>query len=150
MRSNIGKIMVTTVAILTLLIINVMDLNETHLTNPLWTGHARFHWAIEHMQICLLNILAIVLVWQKQQSKFLILVSCSLPMLFWGLFPFTALFPGTDSWPDGVSHPTTWPNWLNQFPPHKICSIVFPMISVISAYILLNEKKLNELIKKTL
>ncbi len=132
MRNNVGKIMITYVAVSTLLILNVMDLNETHLTNPLWTGHARFHWAI---------VLAIVLVWQKHQSRLLILVSCSLPMLFWGLFPFTAFFPGTDSWPDGVAHPTTWPNWLNQFPPHKIYSIVFPMICIISAYMLLNAKK---------
>lgn len=142
MQTRVGKIMVTTVAVSTLLILNVMDLNETHLTNPLWTGHARFHWAIEHMQTCILNIIAIFLVWQKQQIKLVLLVACLLPMLFWGLFPFTVFFPNADSWPDGVAHPTNWPNWLNQFPPHKIFSLVFSITCITAAALFISDKKI--------
>src|SRR3546814_11281905 len=35
----------TIIAIFTMVISSVMDLNDTHMTNPLWAPHARFHWA---------------------------------------------------------------------------------------------------------
>ncbi len=150
MKAIVGKIIVTSVGVTTILILNVMDMNETHLTNPLWTGHARFHWAIEHMQTCLLNMLAIFLVWQKRASRTVLLISCLLPMFFWGLFPFTTFFPGTDSWPDGVAHPTNWPKWLNQFPPHKIFAIVSCTLCIAAASIFLLNNNTNHPTNKTL
>jgi hypothetical protein len=40
-----------------------IDLNRTHATNPLWTGHARFHLVWQTFSSTLLNALAVFLVW---------------------------------------------------------------------------------------
>lgn len=38
----------TVLSVFTIFITSVMDLNETHMTNPLWPPHARFRWAVQY------------------------------------------------------------------------------------------------------
>ena len=39
----IGKVLITVICIGLGVIAPLIDLNQSHATNPLWTGHARFH-----------------------------------------------------------------------------------------------------------
>ena len=46
----------TVLSVFTMLITSVMDLNETHMTNPLWPPHARFRWAVQYFSTLLICI----------------------------------------------------------------------------------------------
>ena len=39
------------------------DLNKTHATNPLWTGHARFHVVWQVLSYNLIGLFALILLW---------------------------------------------------------------------------------------
>ena len=59
----ISKILLTLICIGFGTITPLIDFNESHATNPLWTGHARFHlvWQVNAMIINAL--LSLVLIW---------------------------------------------------------------------------------------
>lgn len=40
-----------------------VDLNRTHATNPLWTGHARFHVVDQTVVMVLLAVVEVCLLW---------------------------------------------------------------------------------------
>jgi hypothetical protein len=39
------------------------DFNKTHATNPLWTGHARFHLVWQVLSYNLIGLLVLILIW---------------------------------------------------------------------------------------
>jgi hypothetical protein len=39
------------------------DFNKTHATNPLWTGHARFHLVWQVLSYNLIGLLVLILLW---------------------------------------------------------------------------------------
>jgi hypothetical protein len=39
------------------------DFNKTHATNPLWTGHARFHVVWQVLSYNLIGLLVLILLW---------------------------------------------------------------------------------------
>ena len=59
----ISKILLTLICVGFGTITPLIDFNESHATNPLWTGHARFHlvWQVNAMIINAL--LSLVLIW---------------------------------------------------------------------------------------
>jgi len=59
----ISKILLTLIALGLGTITPLIDFNESHATNPLWTGHARFHlvWQVNAMIIT--AILSIAILW---------------------------------------------------------------------------------------
>ena len=59
----ISKILLTLIALGLGTITPLIDFNESHATNPLWTGHARFHlvWQVNAMIIT--AILSISILW---------------------------------------------------------------------------------------
>ena len=59
----ISKILLTLICVGFGTITPLIDFNESHATNPLWTGHARFHlvWQVNAMIIT--AVLSIVLLW---------------------------------------------------------------------------------------
>ena len=59
----ISKTLLTLIALGLGTITPLIDFNETHATNPLWTGHARFHlvWQVNAMIIT--AILSIAILW---------------------------------------------------------------------------------------
>ena len=76
-------------ALLTLIFIGfgtltpLIDFNESHATNPLWTGHARFHlvWQVNAMIIT--AVLSITLLWLfYSPSNHLIVISLSYLWIF--------------------------------------------------------------------
>lgn len=97
--------LLTFATLFTVIIPTFMDLNCTHMTNPLWPPHARFHWSIQWISITLLNIIALYLLWGRHQekgSKISVMMAGLAPLLFWGSFFPSMLMPGTSAWPDGL------------------------------------------------
>lgn len=100
-----AKYIISFCAVVTIVIPSLMDLNSTHMTNPLWAPHARFHWSIQWFSITILNILALYLLWGKYAdagSRLAIVIGGIAPILFWGSFFPSLLMPGTSPWPDGI------------------------------------------------
>lgn len=99
------KYLISFCALVTIILPTIMDLNATHMTNPLWAPHARFHWSIQWYSITLLNILALYLLWGRYEganSRLATVIAGLAPILFWGSF-FPSLFmPGASPWPDGI------------------------------------------------
>ena len=98
-----GKI-IAFIAIFTICIQSIMDLNSTHMTNPLWTPHARFHWSIQYFSSMILNIVSIYLLYgtyEGAKSRLSFVFATLGPLLFWGMFFPSSLMPGTSAWPDG-------------------------------------------------
>ena len=59
----ISKMLLTLICIGLGTITPLIDFNESHATNPLWTGHARFHlvWQVNAMVIT--SILSLLFLW---------------------------------------------------------------------------------------
>lgn len=111
-QSKISKYIISFCALITIFLPTIMDLNSTHMTNPLWPPHARFHWSIQWYSITILNVIALYLLWGRYQdagSSLSIKMAGLAPILFWGNF-FPSLFmPGTSPWPDGIEPFTAIP-----------------------------------------
>lgn len=126
--NKLAKILITIAAIITIILPSIMDLNSTHMTNPLWAPHARFHWSIQWYSITALNIIALYLLWGRYADKGsrLALVMAGLaPVLFWGSFFPSMLMPGTSTWPDGLE-----PFML--VPPNVIIAGIMTLMSLIA------------------
>lgn len=103
---KLSKLIISFAALFTIIIPSLMDLNNTHMTNPLWPPHARFHWSIQWFSITILNGIAIYLLWgnyKDRGSRLSIVMAGLAPILFWGSFFPSMLMPGTSTWPDGIS-----------------------------------------------
>jgi hypothetical protein len=99
------KIPISVAAVMTLLIPFLADFNSTHIFNPLWAPHARFHG----MNFLLVNIasgaISLWLLWGKyreRDSRLAIRVAALLPTLCWGSFFPALLVPGVSIFPDGM------------------------------------------------
>ncbi len=104
--NSLSRTLLTLGALFTIVVPSAMDLNSTHMTNPLWPAHARFHWAVGYLSIIQINLLALYLLWGNHAwrgSRLSVLLTAVSPVLFWGNFFPALLLPGTSSWPDGVT-----------------------------------------------
>ena len=127
-------IIISFISIFTMIIMSVMDLNETHMTNPLWPPHARFHWAVQYfsaMLICVLALCAIWLSYKEKGSRISILFIGLSPLFFWGMFFPALLMPGTGTWPDGIVPPQGFPDILKKIHPNLIMACILSIVSVI-------------------
>lgn len=85
----------------------VIDFNRTHATNPLWTGHARFHLVWQSSTVVFLSGLALVLIWypgpsEAQRFYLSALLAASSPLGFMTAFVSRRVFGGTLSDPNGI------------------------------------------------
>ncbi len=90
-----------------------VDLNRTHATNPLWTGHARLHVVEQALSITLLAVIEIALLWWIAPASrwvfFLATLLTAVPMLAFLLATFArGMYSGTLHDPNGV-HPLCIP-----------------------------------------
>lgn len=84
-----------------------VDLNRTHATNPLWTGHARFHVVDQTVVMALLAVVEVALLWWiAPGSRFTFYLATLLtasPISGFLIATFTrALYGGTLRDPNGV------------------------------------------------
>ncbi len=135
--SLVSKLLISFAALVTIIVPSIMDLNETHMTNPLWPPHARFHWSIQWYSITLLNSLALYLLWGKydgHQSRLAIVIAGLAPILFWGSFFPSMLMPGTSPWPDGTAP-------FASVPPNIYIAALITLLSLLGVYLGLCAKR---------
>jgi len=73
----------------------VMDMNRTHMFNPRWTPHSKFHDAITIMNGTFLGSAALYfLLSKKQRNKSGLGMGAFLPGIFWGSLLSAFAFPG--------------------------------------------------------
>jgi hypothetical protein len=126
-------ITMTIISLFTMLIMSIMDLNETHMSNPLWPPHARFHWAVQYLSALLISMLALIAIWSHYKdkgSRLSILFIGLSPLFFWGMFFPALLMPGTGTWPDGVIAPQNFPEIFKTIHPNLIIACVLTIVSI--------------------
>jgi len=130
-RWSIGKLLISLVAVFTSVSPYLADWNETHIYNPIWTPHAKFHNAQTMVLGALLGLLAIYCLWfrralsdQQKLNEGVVLASlywlAQLPATF---FPGTAL---TDPGINSVKMPVIFGVEFNQLTLN--ITVIFPLL----------------------
>src|ERR1700753_435751 len=93
---TIGKVLITLVALFSAFGSYIFDWNKTHLLNPNWPPHAKFHNAQDMLMGTTTGLLALWLLWlQKADYRNKLGLSIILASLYW-ITQFGAIFfPGT-------------------------------------------------------
>jgi hypothetical protein len=84
-----------------------IDLNRSHATNPLWTGHARFHLVWQVLNLALAGLVEVGLIWwfgPGAAARFYVaacLVAITL-VAFWGALASMRLYGGALYDPNGI------------------------------------------------
>lgn len=91
-----GKIILTVTVVATLLGPAVVDFNDSHVFNPDWPPHARFH-AVMLLAVGIgMSIVALWLLWRHSPSPITNLrVAAAVPVVVWGAFFVPLFVPGT-------------------------------------------------------
>jgi hypothetical protein len=135
--SNSFKITLTVISVFTIAIMSIMDLNSTHMTNPLWPAHARFHWAIQYFSALAANATGLFMLWGKYKEKGSMLSVLFIglnPLLFWAMFFPALLMPGAGTWPDGVTPPLGFPEIFKTFHPNLIMAVFITLLAPIVTF----------------
>jgi hypothetical protein len=138
-----SKIILTVLCSATIIIPTIMDLNNTHMTNVQWKPHARLHWAIQYLSITIIQCIAIYLLWGNYADKNSVLVTWFTglaPIFFWGMFIPALLFPGTDTWPDGVEPPKEFPELFKRIHPNMILSLIITVAAITAIFLDLKKR----------
>ena len=93
MRS--GKILITIVAIWATVGSYIFDWNHTHIYNPLWPPHAKFHNAQTMLLGTLLGLLSLWMLWRRNTDKTFLRLSVIVAGFYWVTQAGAMLFPGT-------------------------------------------------------
>jgi len=100
------KILLTIAAVVTLAVPVIADLNHTHMLNPLWSPHARLHGAAFLLVNIASGAISLFLLWgsyAERGSRLAVRVAALLPAMGWGALLGALPFPGTSSYPDGMT-----------------------------------------------
>src|ERR1700743_1483266 len=93
---TIGKLLISLVALFSAFGSYIFDWNKTHLLNPHWPPHAKFHNAQDMLMGTTTGLLALCVLWvQKVDYRNKLGVSIILASLYWITQAGALLFPGT-------------------------------------------------------
>jgi tryptophan-rich sensory protein len=96
---RISRLVLSGAAIGTILGTGRADLNRTHVVNPKWPPHARFHSAAGWGTVVGSQLLALWLLWrpgqQTGESELAVKTAALLPTIAWAPFFFALSIPGT-------------------------------------------------------
>ena len=129
-RWSIGKLLISLVALFTAVSPYLADWNETHIYNPLWLPHAKFHNAQTMVLGALLGLLSLYCLWlrgaavseRQKLNEGTILAS-----LYWLAQLPAAFFPSVAlSDPGGVKMPVILGVELNQLILN--ITVIFPLL----------------------
>lgn len=83
LRNNWGRILITFVLVSDAIVSTAIDWNATHLFNPEWTPHARFHDASMLNLLCGVSIIGIWLIWrQSKEPDVGVKVAALIPVIY--------------------------------------------------------------------
>jgi hypothetical protein len=94
-----GKVLLTIMAVFTAVAHVLADWNETHIYNPLWLPHAKFHNAQTMVMGVLLALATLFFIWRKRNTANDLLTAVTLTSLYWVSQAAAFLFPGV-AWTD--------------------------------------------------
>jgi hypothetical protein len=94
-----GKILLSVIAILTIVSPYLADWNVTHIYNPLWPPHAKFHNAQTMTIAVLLGTAGLFFVWRRREPGSDLLPAVLFIALYWLSQLPAFLFPGV-AWTD--------------------------------------------------
>lgn len=97
MNLSFEKILVSLVSLVTIFGAFIFDWDETHIFNPHWPPHAKFHnGQTMSMGVCL-GLLSLWLLWRKREiSNFDFGLAVLIASLYWITQASAILYPGTD------------------------------------------------------
>ena len=103
----LAQVALTFVSVIQAIATVTIDFNRTHATNPLWTGHARFHLIWQSSTIVLLSVLGLVLIWHQgpdeaQRFYLAALLAALSPLGFMTAVVSRRVFDGTLSDTNGI------------------------------------------------
>lgn len=97
LKKEIGRVLLSVALVGTAVVSVAVDWNASHVFNPEWTPHARFHDVVMLWLLCGISIIALWLLWrQSLEPNIGGTVAALVPIVFWLPFFFmTLLVPGT-------------------------------------------------------
>jgi hypothetical protein len=84
------------------IVIPILELNETHLLNPDWPAHARLHEAWQLMTNSILSALAVFLIWSGRAPRLAIILSLIIGVPFLLAFAVGSTYGGSMLHSDGT------------------------------------------------
>jgi hypothetical protein len=102
------RALVTLVALATCISPEIADFNATHLENPLWPAHARYHGVLLACAMVVAGSVAIAMVWRpcvQAERRLRVAIATGFPAALWAAFFVALAFPDASSWPDGGERP---------------------------------------------
>ncbi len=94
-----GKLLMSFLAVFTIVSPFLADWNETHIFNPLWTPHAKFHNAQTMTLAVLLGSAALLFLWKRRASALELLPAVLFVTFYWLSQVPAFAFPGV-GWTD--------------------------------------------------
>lgn len=95
-KITVSKIVITLIALFTAISPFLADFNDTHVYNPYWPGHAKFHNGQTMTFGLISGLLSLYFLWLRQAATGLenLKMSCLFAALYWlAMFPAIA-YPG--------------------------------------------------------
>jgi hypothetical protein len=102
-----ARLVLSVPALGTALVPLIADTGSSHLSNPLWAPHARYHGALLVIDMLGLGCLSMALLWMRAWPEALVLrfrIVALIVGVCWGSFLVALLVPGASVWPDGANH----------------------------------------------
>jgi hypothetical protein len=130
-RWTIGKLLISLVAVFTAVAPYLADWNVTHIYNPAWTPHAKFHNAQTMVLGTILGFLTLYCLWLRKgvTEKQKLNEATVLASLYWLAQLPATFFPGTAlADPGGVKMPVIFGIEFNQL--IMDITLVFPLITL--------------------
>jgi hypothetical protein len=96
-KLNISRFMISFIAVFTSVSPFLADFNETHVYNPLWPPHAKFHNGQTMTLGLICGIISIYFLWFRKASTSIenLKMSCLFASLYWLAMAPAILYPGT-------------------------------------------------------
>lgn len=96
-KEKLSRILLSVVIVNTAVVSVAVDWNASHIFNPTWVPHARFHDVVMLWLLSSLSVIALWLLWRRSaEPQVSTIIATLVPMLFWAPFFFTTLLvPGT-------------------------------------------------------
>jgi hypothetical protein len=111
------------------------DFNETHIFNPRWTPHAKFHGGQTLMFSILLGILTIFFAWRGTSDRVnAVLAASGFSAIYWLTQAGAILYPGTAAFDPEFVTPTSY---LLGLPQQNYIQITYLVLTGIAAWLAL-------------
>lgn len=92
---NAGRILLTAAGLLTVVGPLSADWNRSHVFNPHWPSHARFHGVVGSLTGAVLAALTLATLWLPGRGPASRNAAAAVPVVYWGSFAPAALLRGS-------------------------------------------------------